>query len=333
MDEKLEAAFRALARAATQPLSVIAYGLVLPPESEKDVRRKLEELLREDFSLDEAAIVVDPDSEHASAKKRTLFKRQVLAQVSLLGKGKGRGDASRLTGRGTPEKARENLDSLSAQLPTLLDDVDRTLSARLSEKASEEAEGTAEASAEENPPAPLSIPESSAVRRSDKKALPLVLVRRLEDLGGSAESVADALRALLTRGAHVAVPSDEIDTRSREGRLVTRAFLRAGMLKASSARTRSMQDLERRRAQLRVYGPVPYGFTKEGQELREHDDQLAVVKRVRDLARMGQKPLAIAIILNREKRTWKDGSSWTQPRVSQILKNPIYNQVLEKAKA
>lgn len=105
--------------------------------------------------------------------------------------------------------------------------------------------------------------------------------------------------------------------------------LRLGGIKADRARERSLRDLHRRREGLQVYGPVPFGFTRLGQGLVPVPGQMETVARARELSRRGCSLLETALTLNREGRTWKDGTAWTWKRVRQVLHNPIYERPLQ----
>lgn len=164
--------------------------------------------------------------------------------------------------------------------------------------------------------------------RPVRAAIPVVRVRRFEDLGGDAGAIAGAMEAILLRGSHLEILLEALDTRTREGRAMAAVALRLGDIKASRARERSLLELDRRRDELRVYGPVPFGFAREGQGLVPLADQMDAVARVRELARRGVSPFESAIVLNREQRRWKDGTAWTGKRVGQILRNPLYDRHL-----
>lgn len=164
--------------------------------------------------------------------------------------------------------------------------------------------------------------------RPVRPEIPVVRVRRFEDLGGDAEAIAGAIEAIVLRGSHLEIGLEALDTRTREGRAMAAVALRLGDIKSSRARERSLLELDRRREELRVYGPVPFGFVREGQGLVPVADQMDAVARLRELARRGISPFESAVVLNGEHRRWKDGTPWTGKRVAQILRNPLYDRHL-----
>ena len=155
---------------------------------------------------------------------------------------------------------------------------------------------------------------------------PLVLVPRFEDLGADAEAIGASLQALVLRGAHVVLPFEGLDTRTREGRGKAADALRLGDIKSTLARRRSLAELEERRSGLEVYGPVPFGFERRGRKLVPLPPALDAVRRARELSARGLTRFEVALALNGEGRTWKDGSAWTGRRVDLVLRNPIYDR-------
>src|SRR6185436_6465195 len=140
--------------------------------------------------------------------------------------------------------------------------------------------------------------------------------------------IAAAVEAVVARGGHLEVILEALDTRTREGRAMAAVAMRLGDIKAARARERSLIELDRRRDQLRVYGPVPFGFARQGQGLVPVAEQMETVARLRELARRGLSLFESALMLHREGRLWKDGTAWTGKRVGQILRNPLYDRHL-----
>ncbi|MCI0656144.1 MAG: hypothetical protein L0170_03635 [Acidobacteria bacterium] len=322
MDEKIEKALRALAGSAGGPFRTIAYAG--RKGAEVDLELRLRALAgKEGLSADHLEIFVEAEQPRSASSPRPLWKTEVLGRFEAAtrqGKRPKKGAVpSAEIGRGAPTRAKERLSALSASLPDLLRKVDRTLGGIPA--------GGANPELPSETPAPVGMnPEQEGP--DPDPGTPLLLVPRLEELGSSAESVAQTVRLLVTWGVHVVVHEDGLDSRTREGRAIARAALRLGELRSVRARLEATRDIQERRAGLRVYGPVPFGFRREGSELRPIEEQLGAVRRIRELARLEQTPVTIAVTLNREKHRWKDGSLWSWRRVAQIRKNSIYDQVL-----
>jgi hypothetical protein len=237
------------------------------------------------------AEVADP---FAGALQRPFFKSRVLSWI----KPSSRRDSA-------PDEPRRALEALASELSGFLDHLDH------------------EDSGLGRMPVPARIEQ-----RVERSPGAIVRVRRFEDLGGDAEAIAGAVEAVLLRGGHLEILLEGMDTRTREGRALAAITMRLGDIKAARARERSLVELDRRRDALQVYGPVPFGFARQGEGLIPVPDQMQTVSRVRELARRGISPLESAIVLNGELRRWKDGTPWTGKRVGQILRNPIYERHL-----
>ena len=80
-----------------------------------------------------------------------------------------------------------------------------------------------------------------------------------------------------------------------------------------------------------MYGPVPFGFRREGNALLPIEEELSVVRRIRELSKLGRSPYEVAAILSAEKRHWKDGSLFSWRRVKRIQDNSLYDQALKES--
>ncbi len=300
MKKRWDEALRSLARRSQGPFRALAYGVTASPEGEPELSAELGNLLRREGLADGGEVLSEVADSFIGAAQRPLFKSRLLAWIKT---GRRRNPAS----GSSPAQDRRDLEALAAGLAGFLDRLDQP-----------------EAGFRLLPdPVPASTP-------AERDACSLVVVRRFEDLGCDAEGIAAAIEAVLVRGSHLYIVGESFDTRTREGRASAALAIRLGGIKAARARERSLEDLRRRRDALQVYGPVPFGFTRRGQGLEPIPEQLETVARARDLARRGASLLETALALNREQRSWKDGTPWTWRRVRQVLQNSIYDRSLRE---
>jgi hypothetical protein len=289
MNRSWEEALRSLARRAQGPFRVLAYGVTATPEEEPIRRSELTALLRDEGFDPESGIEIELDASGAGATTRPLFQARVLDWID---------SPARPEQPGIPTgEARRRLRELATDLDRYLGGGDT---------------GTA--------PADF----GAAVR--GPKTESLVIVGRLEDLGSDAEGIGSAVEAILVRGAHLLLPPEAIDTRTREGRGRAALAIRLGGIKAAIARERSLKELGRRRHGLEVYGPIPFGFERQGKRLVPVDAQMQCVARIRELSSRGVASFEVAMLLNGEQRRWKDGTFWTGRRVDLVLRNPIHDR-------
>jgi hypothetical protein len=333
----IDASLRALFRSRKGPWRVLGYGALAGSQVEECEGRVLREEMEKLLPGAEATTVLDREDPYGPSAGRSRFQKEILQAIEQLSRASAGATVSRgcVSQPSPSDRSRQGLATVMAGWSALLLDVDRALMGpgRRLEARPPIGEGTK--------PRGALDPDSSSGRaetfepppRSQEKTprIPLVFVRRFEDLGSDAEAVAEALALILIRRAHLVIPGGPLDTREPEGREGLRLILRVAGLRGNRARERSLEDLERRREQMKVYGPVPYGFVREGPELRPVPELLALTRRILDLGALDRSSVVIASTLNQDGHTWKDGTPWTWRRVHQVLRNPIYTMVLEGA--
>jgi hypothetical protein len=330
---EIESALRALSRSQKGPWSLFAYGLRRHPKDQTD-QAAMEKELAPLFPQEKATIVLDPEDPFSPALIRKGFQEQILGPLERRNGAPEVLSALREASSGDALRPpRDRLASAMAELPTLLENVDRLLLGVPSETGGT----TPERSIGEGTQPGCRRPERSPLPvlerppRSLAERVPLLFVPRFEDLGSDAEAVAEALAQVVLRKAHLVIPEGPLDTRTPEGRAGLRIVLRLGAIRARRSRERSLRDVDRRRTEMKVYGPVPYGFTKDGTKLAPVREELAVVRRILDLGALRRSSFDIASRLNDDHVAWKDGSPWTWRRVHQVLRNPLYPSILKGA--
>ena len=302
MKRRWDEALRSLARKSQGPFRVLAYGVTGDSRDEAALVADLENLARQESPDPERPIIAEVADPFTGAIHRPQFKDRVLSWIPS-------GDRSSTAAPPAPAQDRRRLEAVASELAGFLDALGDGVTVRPH----------------------LRLLPGAAPKRPDPDRIPVILVRQFEDLGCDAEGIAAAMEAIVTRGGHLRIVAEEIDTRTREGRAMASVALRVGGIKANRARERSLRDFHVRREGLRVYGPVPFGFTRLGQELVPVFEQMQSVARARELSRRGCSLLEPALTLNRERRAWKDGTDWTWKRVRQVLHNPIYDRSLQGA--
>lgn len=304
MKKSWDAALRSLARRTSGPFRALAYGVTATAAGVPTLREELVRLLREQGLSPESERVADCADPASGAWSRPVFHSGVLDWI--VGSRSSDPIATPSKAMAGGAEARLRLRSVAAELGRFLDSLapDPDLAAT-----------------------PISAPEPlpEPVPPAAPKETPLVVVRRFEDLGSDAEAIGAAVEAIVCRGAHLLLAMEDLDTRVREGRAAAALVLRLGAIKAAQSRERSLQELGRRRHGLEVYGPVPFGFAREGRKLVPVPSQLETVTKVKDWTARGLSLFDVALGLNREGRAWKDGTTWTPRRVQRILQNPIYD--------
>ncbi len=302
MKRRWDEALRSLARRSQGPFRLLAYGVIGDPQDEAELLSDLENLARQESAGPDRSIIAEVADPFTGALHRPKFKEAVLSWLASA-------DRASAPPPPAPAQDRRQLEAIASELAGFLDTLGDGVTVR----------------------AHLRLLPGSTPKRLEPVLTPMILVRQYEDLGCDAEGIAAAMEAIVVRGGHLRIVAEGLDTRTREGRSMASVALRVGAIKANRARERSLRDLHVRREGLRVYGPVPFGFTRLGQELVPVFEQMEAVARARELSRRGCSLLETALTLNRERRAWKDGTDWTWKRVRQVLHNPIYDRPLQGA--
>lgn len=112
-----------------------------------------------------------------------------------------------------------------------------------------------------------------------------------------------------------------LNTRSATGQFVMTMLAALGELERGLIGERTRAVLTHKRDQGQVYGPTPYGFTREGDTLVEDPGELGVVARVKRLHAGGLSLRRIAAVLEGEGVPTKQGGKWGPSGIKYLLDN------------
>ena len=115
-----------------------------------------------------------------------------------------------------------------------------------------------------------------------------------------------------------------MDTASATGRVLLTMLAAMAEFERSITAERTAQALAYKRDKREAYGPTPYGYSREGDALREHGSELATVVRIQTWAAEGSSLAAIARRLNAEGVPTKRGRKWYPSTVRYLLRNDLY---------
>lgn len=312
---------------------VIAYAAVGPDGNRQRAKKDLEEAVSEaGLALADVWYVLDEDSPETAARRRVTFRGKVVEILAQAGKrvGKGRGRKALYRGRGSVEASRVRL----AQLDQAWELIKQGAAEPVRASASPDAlEPVAPANQLEQDSTGAADPggdgEEPSAQAKEKREVYAVVLRALGDLGPRADAIAQALALIVGAGAHVITGEEEIDTRKPRGRAAIEGILAAERAGHLVARAAAQARAENGRKQLRAYGRIPWGFRRAQEDrLEPVDDDLAVVKVMKEMELAGLAPGRIAATLNHGKRLGSRPQPWTDIAVRRILKNPIYEAVL-----
>jgi site-specific DNA recombinase len=155
-----------------------------------------------------------------------------------------------------------------------------------------------------------------AARKSDVDA---VVVARLDRLGRDASEALSCLRKFANGSIGLVSIAERIDLSTPQGRAMAQVTFVFAELERSLTAQRTSDALAELRSQGRVYGPVPYGWVRDGERLVAHDEEQSVLARMRRLRAKGHSYDRIARSLNRSGTPAKRGGTWHAMSARSVL--------------
>jgi DNA invertase Pin-like site-specific DNA recombinase len=118
-----------------------------------------------------------------------------------------------------------------------------------------------------------------------------------------------------------------INTKSATGRLFLTMWLGFAEFEKAQIRERVTEALWHKKAQGQAYGPIPYGFDREGDRLIPNVAEQAVIRQMRRWRQAGHSLAWIADTLTRRGIPAKRHGRWNAYGVRYILRNPLHQEV------
>lgn len=116
-----------------------------------------------------------------------------------------------------------------------------------------------------------------------------------------------------------------VNTGSAMGRFFLNVMAGCAELERNLTRERTIAALTYKKANGAVYGPVPFGFDREGDELLPNRCELFTVGAIRRERSAGRSLQGIAGMLNGQGVPTKSGGAWYPSTVKYILSNRLYD--------
>lgn len=151
-----------------------------------------------------------------------------------------------------------------------------------------------------------------------------LIVYSLSRLSRSIQHTLEVAERLERAGADLISLSERIDTTTAAGRMVFRVLASMAAFERERLSERTRDALAYRREAGRVYGPVPFGYRRDGDRLAPVPEDLRTVRRIRSERMAGRSYRGIARRLNAEGIPSPRGKTWSGPGVKIITENVIY---------
>jgi DNA invertase Pin-like site-specific DNA recombinase len=146
-----------------------------------------------------------------------------------------------------------------------------------------------------------------------------VVVARLDRLGRDAAETLRCLRQFANGSVGLVSIADRIDLGTPQGRAMAQMSAVFAELERALIAQRTADALGELRSRGQVYGPVPYGFRRDGEQLAMDDDEQGVLTRMAGLRTKGMSYNAIACSLNSSGTPAKRGGAWYAMSVRSVL--------------
>ncbi len=126
-----------------------------------------------------------------------------------------------------------------------------------------------------------------------------LVVYSLSRLARSTKDTIDIAEFLMKRNADLVSLSEKIDTTTAAGKMVFRMLAVLNEFERDQIAERTKMALAYKKSQGRVYGQVPYGYSREGENLCTNEEERKIVDMVVDLRTKGWNYSRIVRELNR----------------------------------
>jgi len=155
-------------------------------------------------------------------------------------------------------------------------------------------------------------------------AVTAVIVAKLDRLTRSVRDLGELLDIFQRKGVALISVAESLDTSSAAGRLVLNVMMSVSQWEREAIAERTRDALRYKKAGLRIYSPVPFGFQREGDALVAHETELVIVRGIFEEHRAGNSMERIARQLNARKVRTKRGKRWYASTISHLLRNDLY---------
>lgn len=153
------------------------------------------------------------------------------------------------------------------------------------------------------------------------KEVDAIIIYKLDRLTRSVKDLGSIIETLQRTEVDLMSVQDSIDTSTAAGRLVLNVMASVSQWEREAIGERTSDALQHMKSELKVYGEIPYGFRRDGNDLIKDEKEQDNIKYMKSLKDQGYSLREIARKL--EKRgilTKKGKNQWNPKTVQTILK-------------
>lgn len=147
-----------------------------------------------------------------------------------------------------------------------------------------------------------------------------VVMLKLDRLTRSVRDLADLLDLFAKHNVALCSISESLDTSTASGRLMLNLLASVSQWEREAIAERTSFALAHKRRSGDVYGPVPFGFARNGSKLVRDPEQYATLERIRSMRAEGRSLRHIIAWLNaNDVKTPRGSSKWFVNTLHQVL--------------
>ena len=149
----------------------------------------------------------------------------------------------------------------------------------------------------------------------------VLVVYSLSRLSRSTKDTLQIAEKLDKAGADLVSLSEKIDTTSASGKMLFRLMAVLNEFERDQISERTSAALQHMKAKGLVYSPIPYGYMRDGDRLIPVEEELQILKLMKNFRTQGRSYAWIAKYLTEESIPTKKGGKWYPATVRRMLKN------------
>lgn len=159
-----------------------------------------------------------------------------------------------------------------------------------------------------------------------REAWDVLITLKLDRIHRNSKNFISMMETLEAEGKEFASVMENLDTSTAMGRFVADIICRIGQLESEQIGERVTDGMTQKAKQKAGGngGPAPFGYRWEEGKLIVVPEEAKIVRRIFSLGKGPHTPTGIALALNKDKLTTRQGKKWTFWNVRAILENPTY---------
>lgn len=147
----------------------------------------------------------------------------------------------------------------------------------------------------------------------------IVVIVRLDRIGRDAAETLHYLRQFARGSLGLVSLADRVDLGTPQGRAMAQMSAVFAELERALIAQRTADALDELRSRRQVYGAIPFGWSRTGDRLVQHDDEQRTLVRIKRLRARGFSYDRIARSLNGSDTPAKNGGHWHAMSVRSVL--------------